>query len=86
MNTFELINDGSALNLSTGIPTSFLEFAKIATNYLGYNPDVIGDESKPTGVNSRVGDTDKQNKFGFTANIQFKAGVAETIEYFLKSK
>ncbi len=86
MNTFELINDGSALNLSTGIPTSFLEFAKIATSYLEYNPDVIGDETKPTGVNSRVGDTDRQNKYGFKADISFNVGVAESIEYLLKSK
>ena len=85
MDTFESIDNGSALNLSTGIPTSFIEFAKIATNYLDYNPEVVGDVSKPTGVNSRVGDTNKQIQHGFKAGILFNVGVQETLEYFLKS-
>lgn len=85
MKTFNLIDDGSALNLSTGIPTTFLDFAKIATNCLGYTPNISGDESKPTGVNSRVGDTTKQIEFGFRPEISFEEGVKKTLEYFLKS-
>jgi nucleoside-diphosphate-sugar epimerase len=80
--TMDLIDDGEALNLSTGIPTTFIEFAQIATSVVGYFPEIIGDESKPTGVKSRVGDTYKQKQFGFNAQISVQQGIKECIAYF----
>lgn len=80
--TMDLIDDGEALNLSTGIPTTFIEFAQIATSVVGYSPEIIGDESKPTGVNSRVGDTNKQKQFGFSTQISVQQGIKECIAYF----
>ena len=44
------INDGSAINLSTGKLTSFKEFVKIASNILGFNPYIEGTSNKPEGV------------------------------------
>ena len=84
LGTMDHIDNGEALNLSTGIPTSFIEFARMATNAVGYAPDILGDESKPTGVNSRVGDTSKQEKFGFTPKIKFKEGINQCLEYLAK--
>ena len=80
--TMDLIDDGGALNLSTGIPTTFIEFAQIATSVVGYSPEIIGDESKPTGVKSRVGDTNKQKQFGFNSQISVQRGIEECIAYF----
>ena len=78
----DLVDNGDAVNLSTGIPTTFYDFAKFATNYLNYYPDIIGDESKPTGVNSRVGDTTKQISLGFKPKILFEQGIIECLKYF----
>jgi GDP-L-fucose synthase len=78
------IDNGDAINLSTGIPTTFYNFAKLATSYLNYYPDIIGDESKPTGVNSRVGDTTKQISLGFKPKILFEEGIIECLKYFGK--
>lgn len=78
------IDNGDAINLSTGIPTTFYDFAKFATGYLNYYPDIIGDESKPTGVNSRVGDTTKQLSLGFKPKILFEQGILECLKYFGK--
>lgn len=82
LKTMDKIDNGDALNLSTGIATSFLEFAQIATSIVGYEPAVVGDESKPTGVNSRVGDTIKQKRLGFEAQISIEHGIKECIDYF----
>jgi GDP-L-fucose synthase len=78
----DFIDRGEALNLSTGIATTFLKFAKVATSLVGYQPDIIGDESKPSGVKSRVGDTAKQKQFGFEAQISIEQGIKECITYF----
>jgi GDP-L-fucose synthase len=77
------INDGDALNLSTGISTSFIDFAKIATAIVGYYPKILGDTNKPVGVMSRIGDTDKQIEFGFKPKISFSDGVSEGINYWV---
>jgi GDP-L-fucose synthase len=79
-------NHGKAVNLSTGIATSFVEFAKIATSLLGYHPKIVGNSSMPEGVASRVGDTVKQKKLGFTFKQSFQAGIAECIELYLNQK
>ena len=88
LETFEMIDNGDALNLSTGIATSFHDFAVLATSTLNYYPDIVGDSSKPSGVTSRVGNTDKQLSYKFKTKISFKEGVQECINYFyaLKTK
>lgn len=78
----DLIDNGDAINLSTGIATTFYEFARLATSLLGYNPEIFGDETKPSGVNSRVGDTKKQIDFGFTPIISLNEGINECFKYF----
>ena len=80
--TMDLIDDGSALNLSTGIGTNFLKFAEVATDLLGYCPEIVGDVSKPVGVQSRVGDIEKQKKLGFTPKFTLQKGIEECLNYF----
>jgi GDP-L-fucose synthase len=80
--TMDQIDNGDALNLSTGILTSFLEFAGLAAHACGYTPAVRGMSDKPTGVHARGGDTAKQHAYGFTASIPFEEGVKRAIAYF----
>ena len=75
------INDGSALNLSTGKLTSFIDFASQTCTVLGYNPEIRATESKPEGVFSRGGDTEKQKKFGFNYDTKLIDGIKKTINY-----
>lgn len=85
LQTMDSIDNGEALNLSTGIATSFIEFAHYALDEVGSKAEILGDETKPTGVKSRVGDTKKQLEFGFKPTISFRQGVRECLEYFSKS-
>lgn len=83
--TMDEIRDGSALNLSTGIHTSFLEFARMAANIVGYDPEVSGLSDKPSGVFARGGDTQKQRDYGFQHKIGFSEGIARALQYFESS-
>ena len=47
------------INLSTGILTSFFEFAKITANIVGFDPKIEGTSNKPEGVYARGGDNNK---------------------------
>ncbi|HBK43104.1 MULTISPECIES: NAD(P)-dependent oxidoreductase [unclassified Polynucleobacter] len=86
LSTMDKVDDGSAINLSTGIYTSFKDFALMAANEVGYNPRVIGTSTKPEGVFARAGDTKKQREFGFTADMTFKDGIAKALNYFEKRR
>jgi len=80
--TMDKIHNGDALNLSTGIFTSFITFAKMVANNLGYSPDIQGTSSKPEGVFARAGDTEKQKSLGFTAKISLNDGIIRALKYF----
>lgn len=82
LQTIDKIEDGGAVNLSTGIYTSFMEFANIATDALGYSPRIHGTSDKPEGVFARGGDTTKQREYGFTAKIPLKTGIEEALKYY----
>jgi nucleoside-diphosphate-sugar epimerase len=44
------INDGGAVNLSTGLLTSFIELAQTVADIVGYYPEVCGISDMPEGV------------------------------------
>jgi nucleoside-diphosphate-sugar epimerase len=86
LQTMDGIDNGDALNLSTGIYTSFREFARRAAEVCGYCPKVIGQSDKPAGVFARAGDTVKQSHFGFKYKIDFQTGIERAIEYYTTHK
>jgi nucleoside-diphosphate-sugar epimerase len=82
LSTMDKIDDASALNLSTGILTSFIEFAQVAAEIAGYRPKVKGMSDKPVGVHARGGDTAKQTHLGFKPKIDFRKGVKRALAYY----
>ena len=75
------IDDGSAVNLSTGIYTSFISLAKIAAEVVGFHLEVSGMSDKPEGVFARGGDTTKQRRLGFTPKIELRNGIEMALTY-----
>ncbi len=86
LTTMNRIDNGDALNLSTGIFTSFKEFAHLAANACGYAPEVTGTSDKPEGVFARGGDTTKQAAFGFRYKVGLREGIERAIRYFCAEK
>jgi nucleoside-diphosphate-sugar epimerase len=76
------INDGSAINISTGIGTNFNELASIVLDILGKQNIITNSSDKPEGVFYRVGSTDKQKQLNFIERKPLKDGIAIAIEYF----
>jgi nucleoside-diphosphate-sugar epimerase len=81
--TMDKIENGSAINLSTGRLTSFIAFAGIAARACGYEPISIQRMTdKPSGVHARGGDITLQRKLGFTSAIGLDEGVKRAVQYF----
>lgn len=83
--TMGAVDDGSAINLSTGVLTSFKEFVRRAAAIAGYEPEVVGMSSKPEGVFARGGDVTLQRKLGFKHRIEFDEGIRRALDYFSRS-
>jgi GDP-L-fucose synthase len=78
--TKDKINDGSPVNLGTGIGTSFKTLAALVLEELGRQDiSVIGLSDKPEGVFARVADTSFAESLGFKANKTLAEGVRESL-------
>jgi UDP-glucose 4-epimerase len=77
----EKINDGTAVNIGTGKPTSFLELAALMADIVGYETEVIGRAGKPVGVASRYCNPEfTRNVLGFYPTISLREGMSRVIE------
>lgn len=83
--TMDRIDDARAINLSTGVYTSFKEFARLAAEVCGYRPQVVGLSDQPSGVFARAGDTSLQRELGFTPRIDLRTGIKRAIEDYSRS-
>ncbi len=84
LQTMDIIDNADAVNLSTGIYTSFKKFARLAAEVCGYCPEVIGLSDKPSGVFARAGDTMKQKKLGFIYKIDLRSGIERGIDFYYR--
>ncbi len=82
LKTMDSVDNGGAINLSTGIYTSFKQFAAITAEIVGYAPEIRGMTDKPSGVFARAGDTTKQKNLGFEYQISLKTGIERAIHYY----
>ncbi|MBM3417562.1 MAG: NAD-dependent epimerase/dehydratase family protein [Bacteroidetes bacterium] len=77
----ENIEDGTAVNIGSGIATSFLQLAALMAKIVGYNPKIVGRSGKPVGVASRYSDPSfTYEKLGFKTEISIEEGMSRVIE------
>lgn len=76
--TMDSLN-GQAMNLSTGIGTSFDEFVALAGKVVGRELKINHLTDKPEGVHTRVGDTKKQLSLGFMYTVSLEEGITRYI-------
>lgn len=82
LHTMDQIDDGSAINLSTGILTSFIGFVQTAADLLGFQPAVAGTSNTPEGVFARGGDTALQKQLGFGYKLSFRDGIERALNHY----
>ena len=82
LHTMDQVDDASAINLSTGQYTSFIEFAALAAEICGFAPEIRGTSTKPEGVFARAGDTARQLELGVSHQIPFKEGITRALSFY----
>ncbi len=76
----------SHINVGTSKEISIFDFANLIKKIVGFEGNIIFDETKPDGTYLKRLDTSKINKMGWFANIQLENGLEMTYEWALKNK
>ncbi len=75
-------NDGSIVNIGTGIEVTIKELALTVKDVLGYTGDIEFDSSKPDGTPRKLLDCTKLHSLGWKHKITLKEGIAFAYEDF----
>ncbi|MEZ5081816.1 MAG: NAD-dependent epimerase/dehydratase family protein [Thermoleophilia bacterium] len=80
----ERIDDGSAVNVGTMERTKVVECAKAVLAYMGKDPELVFDPSKPTGPYNRVCDLTRcREVLGWEPQTSFIDGLHATIDWYV---
>jgi nucleoside-diphosphate-sugar epimerase len=80
------VSDGSAVNIGTGVLTTFIEIAKLLSDIAGYSPSLKPLLDKPVGVQNRYADVGRmREKFDWLPHIPLRDGLRRVYEAALVS-
>ena len=73
-------NEQGLVNIGCGKDVSIKELATLISQKVGYNGNLVFDNSKPDGSPRKLMDTSKINQFGWYPIITLEEGITKTIE------
>jgi nucleoside-diphosphate-sugar epimerase len=76
------ISDASAVNLGSGKLTSFLDLARLMTRIEGIEPNVVGTQTGPVGVNTRFCDPSfAAGALGWIPKVSLEEGMKRVLDF-----
>ncbi|NKC00881.1 MAG: NAD-dependent epimerase/dehydratase family protein [Pseudomonadales bacterium] len=76
----------SHLNVGTGVDVTIKELANIIKRTVGYQGEIVFDDTKPDGMQRKLLDVSRFNKMGWSASTPLEDGLAKTYAWFLSTK
>lgn len=76
---------GEAMNLGSGVGTSFQELARISCRVIGHKADIVNDATKPEGVFGRVANCQLMHKY-YHPKVSLEAGIRIVHEYLANQR
>ena len=74
------LQPGEAVNLGSGVGTSFFQLAELACKVIGHDAKIISDASKPEGVFARVGNCERMFQY-YLPVTSLEKGIQITYEF-----
>jgi nucleoside-diphosphate-sugar epimerase len=78
--TCDRLAPAEALNLGSGVATSFTELAGLACEIAGHETEIVTDTTKPEGVFSRVADVTRMRTM-YTPQVTIDRGIKRMLEH-----
>lgn len=80
-------NRPEPVNIGSGMEITIRDLLTLIVELTGYQGDIVWDASKPDGQPRRSLDTSRaEQEFGFRANTDFRAGLRQTIDWYLAQR
>lgn len=73
-------------NVGTGIDVTIKKLAEIVKDIVGYEGNIIWDESKPDGTPKKLMDISKMHELGWKHVVELRDGIQLTYNWFLENK
>ena len=83
MNTEPMI---SHINIGTGIDVSISDLAETIKNVVGYEGNIIFDDTKPDGPSRKLTDISRLTKMGWRYRVPLEQGLRITYQWYLESR
>ena len=83
MNNYD---DPEIINVGAGEDISIGELAGLVKNIVGFNGEIVFDESKPDGTPRKLLDISRIKKLGWRPSVSLKEGVEMTYEWYVESR
>lgn len=74
----------SHLNVGTGEDTSIRELAELIREIVGYQGDIVFDDSMPDGAPRKLLNVARVGKLGWRAKIDLRSGITKTYRWFIE--
>ena len=71
------------VNLGTGIDVTIRDLAETVKDVVGFEGDIVFDNTRPDGTPRKLLDVSRVNSLGWKATTSLKAGLAKTYKWFL---
>ncbi|MFN9401282.1 MAG: GDP-L-fucose synthase family protein [Dolichospermum sp.] len=79
-------NDAEPVNLGTGYEISIKDLITLICELMEYDGEIVWETDKPNGQPRRCLDTERAKQaFGFTAEVEFRTGLKNTIDWWRKN-
>jgi len=79
----QYFNEPEPVNLGTGYEISIRDLISVICELMDFQGEIVYEADKPNGQPRRCLDTERaRQKFGFTAQIDFKQGLKNTIDWY----
>jgi nucleoside-diphosphate-sugar epimerase len=69
-----------SMNIGSGVPTTFVEVARLAAQLMGYQPTITADPDRPMGVWTRYADPTTMRAH-YQPKVSLKEGLRRTLEW-----
>lgn len=76
----------SQINVGTGKDISINELARTIANIVGFEGDILHDETKPDGTPRKLLDVSRMKSFGWEYKTELHEGLIKTYKWFIENK
>jgi len=85
---FLLLNydDPQTINIGSGHEVSIQELARTIAEVVGFDGDLVNDETKPDGTPRKMLDSSRLHSLGWTPTWSLREGIADAYEWFLANE